>query len=88
MRFVKLEDSADIDIFRFAKTNDYAIVTFDSDFVDLNALYGTPPKIVWLNTGNLTTKNVSELINKNIKAINQYLESETDEIMELIKAPG
>jgi len=87
VRFVGLEDSADLEIFQFARTNDYAIVTFDSDFVDLNALHGTPPKIIWLNTGNLSTKNVSELIMRNTLTIKMYLELETDDILELIKAP-
>ncbi|XOV94119.1 MAG: DUF5615 family PIN-like protein [Bacteroidota bacterium] len=87
VRFVGLVDSSDIEIFRFAKTKGYSIVTFDSDFVDLNALYGTPPKIIWLNTGNLTTRNISDLVVRNIRTIKQYLEAETDEIMELIKVP-
>jgi len=55
--------------------------------VDLNALHGTPPKIIWLNTGNLTTRNVTELIMRNIPTIRMYLESETDDILELIKNP-
>lgn len=61
-------------------------MTFDADFVDLNAIRGTPPKIVYLNTGNLATKSVSELLMDNILRINHYLSSDTDEILELIKA--
>ena len=87
VRFLDLEDSADFAIFRFAAANNYAVVTFDSDFVDLNALHGTPPKIIWLNTGNLTTRNISELILRNIPTIKMYLELETDDILELIKNP-
>ncbi|MEQ8928059.1 MAG: DUF5615 family PIN-like protein [Fulvivirga sp.] len=86
VRFAGLEDSSDIEVFQFAKKNNYAVVTFDSDFVDLNAMYGTPPKIVYLNTGNLTTKNISELLLNNIMRINQYLSSDSDDILELIKA--
>ncbi|QSE97019.1 DUF5615 family PIN-like protein [Fulvivirga lutea] len=86
VRFVGLENSSDIEVFQFAKKNNYAVVTFDSDFVDLNAMYGTPPKIVYLNTGNLTTKNISELLLNNIMRINQYLSSDSDDILELIKA--
>jgi len=50
-------------------------------------MYGTPPKIVYLNTGNLTTKNISELLMDNILRINHYLDSGSDDILELIKAP-
>lgn len=87
VRFVGLEDSSDFEIFQFALKYNFAVVTFDSDFVDLNAMYGTPPKIIYLNTGNLTTKSISELIMNNILRITHYLNSESDEILELIKAP-
>ena len=87
VRFVRLEDAADLEIFKYARTNGFAVVTFDSDFVDLNALHGTPPKIIYLNTGNLTTKSVSELILNNLLAIQHYLNSDTDDILELLKAP-
>jgi predicted nuclease of predicted toxin-antitoxin system len=87
VRFVGLEDSSDLEIFQFSRENDFALVTFDSDFVDLNAMYGTPPKIVYLNTGNLATKNISALLMDNILRINHYLDSDSDDILELIKAP-
>ncbi len=87
VRFVNLEDASDFEIFQFARTNHFSIVTFDADFVDLNAINGTPPKIIWLNTGNLTTSNIVKLLSKNIEAIEMYLNIETDEILELTKAP-
>lgn len=87
VRFVGLEDASDDEIFKFAKTNGFSVVTFDSDFVDLNALHGTPPKVIYLNTGNLTTQSVSALILNNLLIIQHYLNSETDDILELIKAP-
>ncbi|MDQ3395525.1 MAG: DUF5615 family PIN-like protein [Bacteroidota bacterium] len=42
-----LENSSDIQIFEYAKKHDYALVTFDSDFVDLNVVKIFPPKIIW-----------------------------------------
>lgn len=50
-------------------------------------MQGTPPKVVYLNTGNLTTNNISELLIDNILKINHYLDSDSDDILELIKAP-
>ena len=84
VRFVGLEDASDNEIFKFAKINEYAIVTFDSDFVDINTLHGTPPKVIYLNTGNLTTQNVSDLILRNILTIQHYLNSGSDNVLELI----
>lgn len=59
-----LENATDNEIFEYAKKNNYAIVSFDSDFCDLNIMRGFPPKIIWIRTGNTTTKNL-EIILKN-----------------------
>jgi predicted nuclease of predicted toxin-antitoxin system len=85
VRHVELEDASDLAIFNYAKTHGYAIVTFDSDFVDLNVVKGIPPKIIWLKTGNLTTKAISELVRNNILLIRTFLQSEEEEILEIIK---
>jgi predicted nuclease of predicted toxin-antitoxin system len=85
VRHLGLENASDIQIFEFAKKNDYAVVTFDSDFVDLNVVKGFPPKIIWLKTGNLTTKSISELFHKNPVVIQNFLKSEENEILEVIK---
>ncbi len=85
VRHLGLENASDIQIFEYAKKNGFAIVTFDSDFVDLNIVKGFPPKIIWLKTGNLTTKSISELIIKNTQILKDFLESEKNEILEVIK---
>ena len=85
VRHLGLEDASDVMIFDYAKRNSYAVVTFDSDFVDLNVVRGIPPKIIWLKTGNLTTKFISELLRNNIAAIHNFLESDEEEILEIIK---
>ncbi len=55
----------DHNIFDFAFRNDFAIVTFDEDFYDLQLLKGHPPKIIWLRFGN----------SSNLKVINKLIES-------------
>jgi predicted nuclease of predicted toxin-antitoxin system len=52
----------DIDIWTYAKTNEYIIITKDSDFVDLLELKGFPPKVVLLKTGNNSSKALAELL--------------------------
>ena len=63
-------------------------MTFDSDFVDLNVVRGIPPKIIWLKTGNLTTRVVADLLNGNVESIKRFLESDQPEhqILEIIKS--
>lgn len=57
-----LINASDLEIWRFAQLNNYMIVTQDSDFNDLNLLYGFPPKIIWLRTGNLGTNILAGLL--------------------------
>lgn len=76
VRHLELENASDSSLFEYAKQNRFSIVTFDSDFVDLNIIRGITPKIIWLRTGNLTTKSVAQLLIRNIILIRQFLESE------------
>lgn len=85
VRHVSLEDASDGAIFDYAKKHNFAIVTFDADFVDLNVVRGIPPKIIWLKTGNLTTKSISELLKNNISTIHNFLESTEEDILEIIR---
>lgn len=83
VRHVGLEDSSDYEIFDFAKKHDFVIVTFDSDFIDLNILKGAPPKIIWIRSQNQTTKNISKILKDNIIEILEFFDSREIEIMEL-----
>jgi len=73
IRELGLENSTDIEIFDFAKRNNYAIVTFDSDFCDLNIIKGFPLKIIWLRTGNTTTVNLGKLLRRKSDVIELFL---------------
>lgn len=53
---------SDHKIWEFAKIKGYVIVTQDSDFNDLNLLYGFPPKVIWIRTGNINTQELGTII--------------------------
>ncbi len=57
-----LENFSDMQIWNYAKEHNFSIVTFDSDFFDLANLYGHPPKIIWLRTGNRRTNEIANLL--------------------------
>lgn len=57
-----LINASDKEIWEHAKSNNYLIVTQDSDFNDLNLLYGFPPKIIWIRTGNLKTQSIVDIL--------------------------
>jgi len=68
-----LSDKEDPEIWQYARTNNYAIVTFDSDFYDISIINGHPPKIIWIRSGNLTTLEISELLINNQEPIQSFL---------------
>jgi len=70
---VKLNNSSDDDIWKYAKENDLCIVTFDADFLNLATLRGNPPKIILLKTGNRKTSQLTQLLKTNKELIDQFL---------------
>ena len=52
----------DEDVWEYARANNFIIVSKDSDFQQRSLLYGHPPKIVWLRTGNCTRQQLAQLI--------------------------
>jgi predicted nuclease of predicted toxin-antitoxin system len=69
-----LENSSDSTIWEYAKSNQFTIVTFDSDFCDIANIKGSPPKIVWLRTGNMTTNHIADLLIKHQSAIADFIQ--------------
>ena len=75
----------DLDIWKYAKTNGYIIITKDSDFIDLLNVFGFPPKIVLLRTGNNTLRNLIDLMIK-IKPQLEDLEVEDYGFLEILSS--
>lgn len=73
VRNVGLENKTDLEIWEYAKSNNYCIVTFDSDFYDLSLVRSIPPKIIWLRTGNTTTDGIEKNLRDNKVMIVEFL---------------
>jgi len=73
VRELGLEESSDDKIWKFAKENNFTVVTFDSDFFEISNLKGHPPKIIWLRTGNTTTKNIIEILQQKKEIIIDFI---------------
>ena len=50
-RFVGMDRADDQALWEFARTNDFMLVSLDSDFAEMAALLGHPPKVIWLRCG-------------------------------------
>ena len=64
-----LESTDDHGVWTHAKENGFAIVTKDSDFHDVCALHGAPPKVVWLRIGNSPVDDVERVLRAAAAAI-------------------
>jgi predicted nuclease of predicted toxin-antitoxin system len=62
LRDLGLRDAKDIEIFEAARVANAVIMTKDSDFIDLVCRLGTPPQILWLTCGNVTNRNLRQLL--------------------------
>lgn len=53
-----LEQADDMAIWDYAKREGYILVSKDTDFLDLFALFGYPPKIIYLALGNCANQQI------------------------------
>jgi predicted nuclease of predicted toxin-antitoxin system len=72
---VGLVEELDVDIWAFAQKNDYTIITFDADYQELSVLHGFPPKVIWLNTRNMRTEKLAQLLIDNMNKIQAFYQN-------------
>ena len=77
VRLVGLDRAVDRDVWLYAKANGFAVVTQDSDYADMSALYGSPPKVIWLRCGNQPTAAIEALLRNHATEISS-LENDSD----------
>ena len=70
---LNLADASDFEIWNYAFKNNYTIITFDSDFIDLANLKGSPPKIIWLRFGNSTNLKIVNKLLSNSQTIKEFI---------------
>ena len=69
VRSAGLDTADDRAVWDFAKANGFTVVSQDSDFADMAALFGAPPKVIWLRCGNQPTDFVERLFRNHRDAI-------------------
>lgn len=75
VRMIDMDQASDMEIWKYAQSNGFAIVTQDSDYADMSGLFGSPPKVIWLRCGNRPTAAIERLIRDHADAIAAF---ETD----------
>jgi len=74
VRLVGLERASDREIWDYAKTHEFIIVSQDADFQELAQLHGAPPKVVWLQSANTSTGAIRSLLVAEHGRIEEFLE--------------
>ncbi len=70
---IGLEQVDDKAIRQYAIDNDFVIVTKDADYYEMDLLYGQPPKLIWLKTGNQSKPATIKTLRDHVQAIEHAL---------------
>ncbi len=77
VREAGLERADDQAVWTFARERGYTIASKDSDFHQRSFLFGFPPKVVWVRSGNCTTAAVERILRARQPAIREFCEDRT-----------
>ena len=80
---VGLDKSSDIDVWKYAKENNFILVTKDSDFNEICALYDFPPHIIWLRLGNSRVVDIENILIKYQEKICEIIKESKTGIIEI-----
>ena len=83
VHLLKLDKADDLTIWKYAKKNNFHIVSKDADFNDMNTLYGFPPKIIWIHSGNTSTQTVVKLLKNKNEIIHAFLDDRKTGLLKL-----
>ncbi len=84
VRLVGLAEADDRAVWQHAKMNAFVLVTQDSDFADMAALYGHPPKVIWLRCGNQPTQTIEKLLRDHAQAILAFEQDPSATCLEIL----
>lgn len=62
---VGLSNTADAEIWEYARSHGFTFLTKDKDFAHLSLAWGAPPKVVLVQTGNCTTRQLVLILRNN-----------------------
>ncbi len=69
-----LDKATDNEIWNYAKSNDFIIISKDADFVEHSLLLGYPPFVIWIRRGNCTTDDIIKILINNYLVIEEFME--------------
>lgn len=83
VRLLGMAEASDQDIWQHAAAQGFIIVSLDSDFADMAALFGPPPKVLWLRCGNQPTAKIEQLLRERFPVIGSFENEESAACLEI-----
>ena len=83
VRDVGLLGAEDGAVWERARLEQLVIVSKDTDFRDRSLVYGSPPKVVWLDVANSGTETVAALLRKHHPVIERFVEEMSSSLLVL-----
>lgn len=83
VRDVGLDSASDAAIWGYAKAHTFVIVSKDADFRHFGFVYGPPPKFVWIQRGNCTTREIGMLLRERSHEVFAFSENATEVVLAL-----
>jgi predicted nuclease of predicted toxin-antitoxin system len=71
----------DRDLWAYAKSDGFVIVSKDADFYERSLRTGAPPKVVWIRLGNCSTAAVEMLLRNSEQTLIRFAESKESCLM-------
>ncbi len=84
VRLIGLAEAEDRAVWQHAKANAFVLVTQDSDFAEMAALYGHPPKVIWLRCGNRPTQVIENRLRSHAQDITAFEQDPNATCLEIL----
>ena len=81
--YLQMQGTTDSDIWEYAKSEGFIVVSKDNDFRQRSFLFGYPPKVIWLSVGNGGTKIIKKILLDNTDEIKRFAEDATEGLLVL-----
>ena len=69
---IGLGGGSDNEVWKYAKQQDFILVSKDSDFYEKSMLYGHPPKVIWIKRGNCSNRQIQIILRNKAEAIADF----------------
>lgn len=78
-----MDQSDDLEVWTYAQSHGFTIVTRDSDYNELLVLKSFPPKVIWIRRGNCSTTEIEAMLRSHLADIQTLASDSTLGILTL-----